>query len=316
MDAMNNRSRLVLIVLFFGGLTALWVADWLQVPTSEERLARLSRVLPDLDKVTVSDVTRVEISGGDETIILKREGRDWRLIEPVNARADGSTVDLLISALKDLRKPPDAEPLKGDSKTFGLEPPERVVKVFASDAMDPVAVLELGKTFSTDRYRYVRAKGAKSAEVAETLLIEAVDLPVNGWRDRLLFDVASYGVTGFAVTGEERSLAAERRDQAWALTEPIQAPAESLKIEGLLGGLTSLRVVEGEEGYAKNDATDLAQFGLEKPAWKILLKTGAGSEIVEIGHAAARRQGRVLRASGSGERCGGRSRPGGAGTGS
>ncbi|HEU5118382.1 MAG TPA: DUF4340 domain-containing protein, partial [Isosphaeraceae bacterium] len=282
---MNNRGRLVLVVLFFGGLTALWVADWLQIPTSEERLARLSRVLPDLDKVTVPDVTRVEISGGAETIVLKREGRDWRLIEPVNARADGSTVDLLITALKDLRKPPDSEPLKGEPGSFGLEPPERVVKLFVGKAEEPVAVLELGKKFSTDRYRYVRAKGAKSPEVAETVLIEAVDLPVNGWRDRLLFDVASYGVTGFEVTGEKRSLAAERRDQAWTLTDPIQAPAEPLKIEGLLGGLTSLRVVEGEEGYAENDAADLTRYGLEKPAWKILLKTGAGSQTVEIGNA-------------------------------
>lgn len=278
---MNNRGRLVLVVLFFGGLTALWVAEALHVPTSQQRIAMRSRVLPELTDVAVTDVGRVEVSGGGQTIILKREDRDWRLVGPVDARADKSTVDLLIEAMKDLRKPPDGEPLKGDLKTFGLDPPERVVTLFGKDGKTPLATLELGKEYGANRY--VRAKGAESAEMGEALLLKAVDLPANGWRDRLLFDLASFEVTGFSAKGDGETVAAEREDQAWMLTEPVRAPGDMLKLEGLLGGLTSIRVVEGNAAYAANDAKDLKPYGLDRPTWTISLDGRHGTQTVEIG---------------------------------
>ena len=43
---MGKRSTILLLVLFFGGLGALWWARWADVPTANDREAMADRVVP------------------------------------------------------------------------------------------------------------------------------------------------------------------------------------------------------------------------------------------------------------------------------
>src|SRR5262245_58377343 len=109
---MNNRTIPVLLALFFGGLGALWLAERARVPTSDEARARSRRVLPELIDVAPADVHRVEVSGGDQTLVFERRGDDWRMTSPHDAWADRPQLDGLLTSLKILPRPIDAAPLK------------------------------------------------------------------------------------------------------------------------------------------------------------------------------------------------------------
>ncbi|MCA1905534.1 MAG: DUF4340 domain-containing protein [Desulfarculus sp.] len=70
----------------------------------------------------------------------------------------------------------------------------------------------------------------------------------------------------------------ERRDQEhrWQITSPLQAPADSLAVGRVLGGLIDARI---KERLAKPE--DPAQFGLAKP-WQTLALTDRGGQRTEL----------------------------------
>ena len=60
--AMNHRTKVVLLILFFTGLIVLWWTDYAGVPTAEERRLMAGRVLPALMDTPVAEIRRVEIA--------------------------------------------------------------------------------------------------------------------------------------------------------------------------------------------------------------------------------------------------------------
>ena len=69
------RPTFVLTGLFFASLLVLWWLEDSGVPTEAQRRGRLSRVLPDLIDVPETDITKLEILRGSETLAFERKGK-------------------------------------------------------------------------------------------------------------------------------------------------------------------------------------------------------------------------------------------------
>ncbi len=276
---MKNRVTILLFLLFFGGLAGLWWAEWARVPTAEERQARAGRVLPDLMEVPLKEIRRVEIAGPDRRIVLEHEKDRWRVVDPIQSAADRTRIEALLQALKALPRPIDAEPLSGRPKEYGLEPPQWTVRVLGEEQARPLAELEVGATVR-DR-RYVRAKGTRSIEVVDAKPLASVDGDVNTWRDRDLFRMPGFDAQAVTVLGPGKELSLRRDGDRWRILSPIRAPAESSKVEGLLGDLTALRAVEGPDGFVADGVKDFAPYGLDKPALTIVLAGETSSGVPE-----------------------------------
>ena len=85
---MGKRGTVLLLVLFFGGLGALWWARRSGVPTAAEREAMAERVLPQLLKVETSEIGRIEVEdpeGGGRVALERRGPGDWQVVEPIEA---------------------------------------------------------------------------------------------------------------------------------------------------------------------------------------------------------------------------------------
>src|SRR5262245_16298802 len=106
---MPRRSLYPLLALFFAGLLALWWADRTQIPTDHERRGLPGRVLSGLSEVDPRAIDHLEITGGPEPLEFRRDsdGR-WRMVAPFSARANQPAVESLVSALRSLRRLPDA----------------------------------------------------------------------------------------------------------------------------------------------------------------------------------------------------------------
>lgn len=282
---MKNRTTILLLVLFFGGLAGLWLAELARIPTAEDRKLRSVRVLPELIDVPPTAIGRVEILGGPERLVFERRDHDWRLIEPTDAAADRSRVEALIQTLKNLPKPQGAVPLTGKPSEYGLQPPVRTIRLFGDDPETPLAALEVGKEARDGRY--VRPAGSREVEVADAPPFAAIEQPATAWRDRNLVRTPSFDVARIAIESPDHHLAVSREGDRWRVTDPINAPASTPKIDGLLGSLTALRVIDGPEGFVKNSVKDFAPYGLNDPAWTIRvagLKTDEIPEdVVQIG---------------------------------
>jgi hypothetical protein len=288
---MKNRTVVALFVLFFAGLTALWVAELRKVPSSEKQAILEARVLPDLYDIPAPEIHRVEIVGGETDLVLERRGEGWWMRRPVDAAADAGRAEALVQSLKNLPRPVEGKALEGPPSEYGLEPPSRTIRVFGKDSREPLAVLEVGKSIRDGLY--VRSGKGGQVEVVDPLPFAAVEKPASAWRDRDLFRIPTFQVSGLKAEGSGRTLAVRREGDRWRLTAPIEAPAMTPRIEGLIGGLTSMRVIDDPAGFAADDVKDFAPFGLDAPAWVITLSGSPKSSpvVIHIGKPAPGRPG-------------------------
>ncbi len=272
---MRNRKTLVLMTVFFAGLVAMWWAGRAGVQTAAERLRVEGLILPGLSLVEPASIRHIEVVGADSTIVVERDGASrWRLIEPVRSLAEGSRVDALVEALARLRRFEDAAPIEVDEpERFGFKAIGKVLRVSGQGGNPPLVALELGDVVG-DR-RYVRVEGQSAIEAVPAELLDVVDLPATSWRERSLLDAYAYDVAAIEVTGPDRDFFARYEKNRWRIERPIRAPGESAMLNGLLGDLAELQAVDGPDGFAADDVTDLAPYGLVPPRLTIEL-TPAG----------------------------------------
>lgn len=267
---MNTKANIILVILFFVGLAAYQTARWMGAPTASQLRARVGLVVPELLEKTAPDIQKIEISSGKDRFTLERGGgadRGWYVSAKSRVLADSSRVDYFLTTLKQLRPVAGADPIVADPKKFGLEPPEKIVKIYASDTKNPLATIEFGSSHGEDRY--VREAGRKEIEVVQGGLVAGVDLPPIDWRDRSLFQISSFNVDRIKVGGSGRDLDVKKEGETWRLESPIRAVADPAKLEGIVAEISGLRAVEGEKGFVADDVKDFSAYGLDHPTMTI-----------------------------------------------
>jgi len=270
--AMNHRTTVVLLILFFTGLIVLWWADVAGIPTAKQRRQMAGRVLPALVDTPFADVRRVEIFRDGARIDLNRRGGGrWQMTEPVDAAADPSRVEELVRILKDLSMVPDSGKIAGSMWEYGLGQEAVTVRVSGTHLRTPLAELKVGDTVGD--LRYVQPVGESGIEVVAARLLAALDVPANDWRDRAMFRLPTFQVASLAVTGPGRDLKAtrDREEGLWRLIRPYRTPADEAKMEGVLADLGAIVVADGAEGFVANDVRDFTLYGLDTPAMTIEL---------------------------------------------
>ncbi len=79
-------------------------------------------------------------------------------------------------------------------------------------------------------------------------------------------------ITAVTLVFPDRELALVKKDGAWRLTKPIEAPADDAAVKALLGALTGAEVQKSLEELP----SDLASFGLDRPDPTVKLATATG----------------------------------------
>jgi hypothetical protein len=282
---MNIRNTVILMVLFFAGLAAVWYADYRKIPTAAERRRMLGVVVPELARTNPAEIKRVEILGHPKGRITFERGDNnrWQMIEPVDALADSAAVETLLRNLRGLRPVPGAETIKAKSSAFGLDHPERTVRVFGSDAKTPIATIDVGATI--DSRRYVHDSNGEGAEVVDAKLLASVDLAAVDWREKGLFTLSTFEVDGIGISGSGRDLEAMRMEGRWRLVKPYHALLDPGKMEGVMATLGTMRAA-GPSAFVADDVHDFAPYGLDHPRLSFELdpEPSAGKkQVVEIG---------------------------------
>jgi Domain of unknown function (DUF4340) len=276
----------ILIVVFFGVLLSLWWLGHAGIRTENERRLRETRLLPDLIEVPELSVRKVAIERSGERLVFERRGRGigrWQMVEPKDVAAEPTRLETLVRNLKELRRSLDTGTVAGPADTFGLAPPVATVSLWGDSSGEsnkpgsPIATLALGKTVRGSRY--VRPGSANDIETADSKLLSAVDLPVSGWREQVVMGVPTFQVASLTIKQPGRLIRAARDARGrWHVTAPVNAPANPAKIESLLSALSSLRVVDSEEGFVADNVKDFRPFGLAESEVTVELTTTLRSE--------------------------------------
>ena len=244
----------------------------------------------DLLHVKRENVKSLEISGPEGSYALARGDKDeWAFSKPLVTRAGRWSVDSLLGNLESLRMESVAAEAAQEVKPFGLVKPARRVTIGLSDGTSKT--LEIGGPAgeAKDKKFHARVSGASLVAVIPGALVDDLAKGMKELRAKRLLEVATYEVQGFdALSGSARKTCAKSTtkdkdglDKAqWKRTAPDAKDLDTNKVEDALFRLGGVEVQEFID-----QPKEAAAYGLDAPAFKLVLHMGAGKgeASVELG---------------------------------
>ena len=256
---MKPRAVLILAALVAALAAFIWFFER-DLPSSEELAERSNRVLA----VESDEVSAVEIEWAGETVRLERApapgagpedgteedeaeeepaaagpSPEWRLVEPVAARADRAAVDGLLTALAGLDKRRTLE--DAERSEVGLDPPRGRVTLVTPDGK---RTLEVGADVPASTNVLVALAGEPEVWVTPRSFVAQLERRPGEWRSREVMAVTRDGIARVVLrragAGEPVVLVRGGGDR-FRLAEPIADLADADRVDELLSDLVTLR---------------------------------------------------------------------------
>lgn len=223
-------------------------------PGQSPRLAQLVSMSP-------SDVTRVELKSGEETLVVARSGEEWRLEQPIQAKADANLVDQM---LKDLLEP-NVDSVIADRiespEQYGLDKPEFVATLTGKRGQK--RVIQTGLKDPRDIAVYAREASRPALFLLSSFTIDNLKRKsADDLRDKTVLALDPEKVNRLTIEKPGSTVVVERKGkEEWTITQPAPAPAEKEDVRFYLSQLKDLKV----ERFVAEEAQDLAKYGLTRP---------------------------------------------------
>ena len=267
---MRPRTLLVLliVVVALGAFIRFYERD---LPSSDERAKQAKKVLDfKKDRVTrvrlvvngvngVNGVAGVRGAAGGTVVVLEKLQPpkpavaklsealanpgpqalgEWRIAQPISARADAAAVDRLLDSLANLEKSRTLDQVV--PADVGLDKPRAVVALTLSGKPGET-VVDVGAAVPTGGQTIVAIAGRPQAYVVGDSLMADVNKKPGDWRDRQMFhgDRDAVERLAWTVGGGPRVVLARRGDRFW-LESPIVDRADRDQVEKLLSDLVGL----------------------------------------------------------------------------
>src|ERR1051326_417654 len=223
---------------------------------------------------TASQVNKMKLKAGNRQVELSKientaeSAESWRILRPINARADRTKVEGIGSKLADLKVETFVTEDPKDLKPYGLDEPVQEVSLFVKGS-DGGKTVQFGAALTNDATKvYAKRESANSVFTVKSDILTNLVAQVNELRDRSLaeFETDQVKAVDLLMSGLNIKLAHDTN--GWAIVEPAKLKAEQSACDDLVHHIHDAEIKE----FAADVITDPAQFGLDKPACEITLK--------------------------------------------
>jgi hypothetical protein len=245
-------------------------------------------------------VKRLEVHQGDQLIAIESEGdQGWKMVAPLEAKADTTKVNDLISAINGAKVKEFVEEAPQDLATYGLNPPRWRLTFFIGDDRAAKTLL-LGDEDAAKGGLNAKRGAMDNVFLVETKLLEKLPQEISHWRDRALMTVKRDDMERVEIRdGDSRLEVAcvdncgKIPDDRWQLKQPLEAKADAVKVRTLLRNLEELKA----KSFVSEAATDLTPYGLDHPAAQvdIWLNEKSAPVTILLGQEDADKGGRYLK---------------------
>lgn len=222
----------------------------------------------------VADVRRIRVRRPDGFLeAVRLDDGDWRLQQPMAARADREAVTALIGDLLAFRIAEFVQDGVTDPSPWGFD--ETAVEVTLDFAREdlPSETMLLGRPHERQPDRvYARIKNADSILAVPVALRARLLTPVSRLRDRRLVPFGADEIEAFSVRSGERELSVARMDGRWQILRPVAAPADAAQVEEFLREWAATRIEQFPESMATSNAVPP---GFDPPSCRIALLRAA-----------------------------------------
>jgi hypothetical protein len=248
------------------------------IPATQE--TTFNRTTFDLREKTLLKFDRDKVDGVDVTaagksLTLTKDGADWKLIKPVQARADFGSVEGLVGKLQtaQMKSVVTSDPTPADLKKYGLDKPDTTVNVNSGSSR---ATLVFGSK-APDNTVYARDASKPTVVTVDATLVDDLKKGGDDYRRKDLFEFRPYNVTHIELTHNGQTLVLDRvkgtgenAPDKWHRASPNPGDVDKDKMDGLLSKLSNMRAASFVDSTAK--------AGLDKPALVVDAKFDEGKK--------------------------------------
>lgn len=287
-----NQMQKTLVTL--GGLLvvagALGVVAYKSVYEKDEAAAKKKAIeerllaTEDAKKAADGGVAKIDftrltvIAKGETTVLEKAEGKAWRLVSPLAAKADPLVMDALLSQLQSSRFKTtlEGEATDAELKSYGLDQPSFSVEAEAIvDGAPRTVKLEGGIENPFDGTVYMRRDGSRTVHMAEGGVRWSFAKTTFDLRDKEVFALDEQKLKTLALTSKNNEWAVARGDdKLWRLTRPEASLADAVQIGAILGALHGERAV----GFPGEPTPERLQaLGLDHPTATLTCELETGT---------------------------------------
>ena len=267
---------LALVAAFLGMLIVFWDRDDDTVQDQLEQARRAFRFDP-------ARVDRLVIETGDLAIECRCDNRQWRLVRPLDARADPVAIERLLGALQELPRGDILIPPRRENNAYapyGLDLPRATISIIAGAATNRILI---GRRTPLGDGVYVRQFDQAGLARLDPSLLDLLPASADALRDRTLLAGTPADIERLDLRGPSGYLQLSRAENnGWRLFQPFTARADSATVAGLVETLLSCSVVQ----FVQDTVSDLSPYGLDsQSAVTAVLNTdsGDGSQMLSFG---------------------------------
>jgi Domain of unknown function (DUF4340) len=236
-------------------------------------------------KVDRDKLDALEFTAGDRSARFVRPAGEWQIAAPVQARADFSAIDGLVSRLAGLQMKSIVDTPDADLKKYGLDKPAATVK-FGSGSSQATLVLG-GK--AAEGTIYVRDQSRPSIFTVESNVLDELKKDPSEYRQKDLFDARSFNATRIEIVRAGQTHTFEKtktknkegqEEEKWRQVSPQTRELDQASFDKLVSALTGLRATEFVDASA-------AAKALAAPELAVTIKFDEGKkeEKVTLGKA-------------------------------
>ena len=213
---------------------------------------------------------RIMVTNSGKYFELRRTDTNalWRMVWPIQTRADHSRIEESFERLQGVRVRQFVSDNPKDLEAFGLQPPE--LELVFAQGTNVLSHLQFGKSLTNDNQQvFARCMGKAAVVTVSRDLLDPWRASVNEFRDPHLAALVG-AVNQVEIRGFNSFQLAFQTNQTWRI-QPQNWPADSDSVSRLLPAIGSLRVVQ----FVKDVVTDqdLPAYGLATPSREFILRS-------------------------------------------
>ena len=217
------------------------------------------------------DIEFVRIENGKSLMEFQKTGKDWRIKQPVDLKADAEEISGLLAAIESARATDFADEAV-NSTSAGLAPP--AVKITLHDAKAKAdRVLSLGKSPAKDQY-YAQNSSRPAIMIIGKDLADKARRPLIDWRDRSIAHFERNNVDEMEIVRGVEKIALKKQGEDWKFADGRKAQADKV--------MQLLLAVEFQRAQEIVDVPgNLSKYGLDKPKIEVSFRQ-SGMEVLGL----------------------------------
>ncbi len=267
--------------------------DYDKTRVEEKRKDEATRLIPFYPK----DILAISINKEERVIELERWEEGWKIITPINAKADNEAVEKFLGYVTDSRNDADYvmdyDPSPERLAEFGLANPTVSVTLKGGKELTPYTLV-FGNRAPTKGVAFARLKGKKPVYRVLSYARAEADKDVHYFRDKTVLRLNPLMIDQLVIKRRKGSIRVKLPDSGkWEIEKPIKARADHNRIFELLGMFANAEVKE----FISENKDNLKAYGLDEPAIELMLWLSGDSDAtvkIQVGDRSPKKRGYFL----------------------